>query len=138
MAFPTSPNISPLLTLLSVNLQINPQTRTVADKKYAFVSIPGHVDEHNLHEFHAVIEPLFESDHAYLVFDLGELDFVNSKVIGYLESIHKQLANLEKRLAFINANQEILDIIESVGLGKVVPTFDEESKLVEAMRRGEI
>ncbi|MFH1375090.1 MAG: STAS domain-containing protein [Patescibacteria group bacterium] len=119
-------------------MNITPKTHTVADKKYAIVSIPAHVDEHNLHEFHTTVEPLFESDHVYLVFDLGELDFINSKIIGYLENIHRQLSGIEKRLAFVNAAEEVREILEFVGLNKVAPSFDAEEKFVEAMQRGEI
>ncbi|MCK5472227.1 STAS domain-containing protein [Candidatus Gracilibacteria bacterium] len=118
--------------------QTNHETKIAHGKPYTFVPLTGCLDEHSLAEFSATIEPLLEDHHAYLVFDLGALDLVNSHAVGYFENIYRKLATTKKRMAFVNANTEIREILELVGLSKLAAMFDEEDKFVEAIRNGEI
>jgi anti-anti-sigma factor len=114
------------------------ETRTIANKQYAFVPLSGCLDQETLPCFTEKIEALIDGDHAYLVFDLGELDFISSHAVGYLQMLHKKLEVAEKRMAFINANAEIQDTLEFIGLAKLVAMFDAEEKFLEAMRNEEI
>ena len=41
-------------------------------------------------------------------------------------------------MAFVNANAEIREILEFIGLAKLIAMFDREEKFVEAIRSGEI
>ncbi len=118
--------------------QAEPETRTAHGKSYAYIPLAGHLGEHNLSDFSEKIEPLLEEDHAYLVFDLGELDLMSSRTVGYLENLHRKLEAAEKRMAFINANNEIREILEFIGLANLIATFDEEKKFLEAVRNEEI
>lgn len=119
-------------------LTLEPQTREAHGKTYFFLPLAGNLDEKNLAGFVEKIEPFFESNHAYLVLDLGEVDLVSSHAMSYLENLHRKLNSTEKRLAFVNANEEILDILEFIGLAKLVAIFDEEEKFMEAIQCGEI
>lgn len=84
------------------------------------------------------MEPLLTGNHCYLVFDLSELDLMNSHAVGYLETLHHKLAAVEKKMAFVNANEEILEILEFIGLAKLVKTFEAEEKFLEAMGNEEV
>ncbi len=118
--------------------QINHETRDAYGKSYAFIPLTGCLDEHSLTNFSETIEPLLKSHHAYLVLDFGELDLVSSHAVGYLENIYRKLTATEKRMAFVNANAEIREILEFIGLAKLIAMFDREEKFVEAIRSGEI
>ncbi|MBU1090004.1 STAS domain-containing protein [Patescibacteria group bacterium] len=118
--------------------QINHEIKIAHGKPYAFVTLTGYLDEHSLANFSEIIEPLLESHHAYLVLDLGELDLVSSHAVSYFENLHRKLAATEKRMAFVNANAEIRETLEFMGLSKLVVIFDREDKFVEAIRSGEI
>ncbi|MFH1546649.1 MAG: STAS domain-containing protein [Patescibacteria group bacterium] len=118
--------------------QINSETRNAHGKPYTFVPLTGCFDEHSLADFSAIIDSLLESHHAYLVFDLGELDLMSSHAVGYFENTHRKLAAAEKRMAFVNANAEIRETLEFIGLAQLIAIFDREDKFVEAIGSGEI
>ena len=114
------------------------ETRNAHGKNYAFVPLSGCLDEKTLPEFVEKIELLLTDDHCYLVFDLSELDLMSSHAVGYLEMLHHKLAAVEKRMAFVNANEEILEILEFIGLAKLVAMFEAEENFLEAMGNEEI
>ncbi len=84
------------------------------------------------------IELLLSDNHYCLVFDLSKLDLISSRAAGYLETMHHKLAATEKKMAFVNANEEIREVLEFIGLAKLVAMFDAEEKFLEAMSNEEI
>lgn len=114
------------------------EIREAHGKSYAFLSLSNNFDKEHITRFEEIIEPLFQSEHAYLVLDLGEIDLISSHAMSYFESLHRKLDVAEKRLALVNANEEVREILEFVGLSKIIEIFDEEKKFVEAVQREEI
>lgn len=113
-------------------------TATTTDTPvYTRLTLDGHIDETNLPELIAAATPHIGTSVTHLVLDLARLEFINSKVIGYLASLHGQLAEHDQTMIFVKANQNIYDIIELVGLTQIVPTFETEEEAVKAMRAGE-
>ena len=98
----------------------------------------GYLNEKTLPEFMEKIELLLSDNHYCLVFDLSELDFISSHAMGYLKTMHHKLAATEKKMAFVNANEEIREVFEFIGLAKLVAMFDAEEKFLEAMGNEEI
>lgn len=119
-------------------ISFEPQTRQANGKPYAFVPLSGTLDESNLIDISEKIDPLVRSDHAYLVIDLGAVDLVSSHAVTYLEKLYRELSAVEKQLAFIRASSELREILEFVGLAKLIATFDAEEKFIEAIARKEI
>jgi len=115
-------------------LQIRPQTKTIDNLQYVLIPLGGHLDDAALPEFEMTVEPLMQGQHAYLVFDLGDLSFLNTRVIGYLTTIHNRSQKAEKQIAFVNSNEIIFDILEMAGLNELVPTYDAEAAFVAAVR----
>lgn len=114
--------------------QIRPQTKFIDDLQYVLVPLGGHLDDAALPEFEMTVEPLLQGQHAYLVFDLGKLNFLNTRVIGYLTTIHNRSQKAEKQIAFVNSNEIIFDLLEMAGLNELVPTYDAEDTFVTAVR----
>ena len=119
-------------------LIINPQTKTLDESPYLLISLAGHFDDENLSHFENTVEPLLQSNHTYLIFDLGKLEFLNSRAIGYFDNIYNRSKGVNKRIAFLNDNDVIDEILEMMGLSEIIPTFEAEEKLLAAMRREEI
>ncbi|MFH0834319.1 MAG: STAS domain-containing protein [Patescibacteria group bacterium] len=119
-------------------LAFDAQTRQANGKTYALFLLSGSLDEQKLEEIIEQIEPFLQSKHAYLVLDLGAVDLVSSHAMNYLSALHRKAAAAEKRIAFINANEELREILEFVGLEKFIAMFDAEVNFVDAMSRGEI
>jgi len=119
-------------------LQTNFETKNINDLQYALISLEGQIDEDNLREFDEFVDPITKSNHNYLVFSLENLEFINSKVIGYLAAMHIRLTENKKQMIFMKTNPEIFDILELVGLTQIIPVFDTETKMVEAIKNEEI
>ncbi len=123
---------------MSTLFQANPEAREAHGKPYSFIPLAGCLDKHNLEDFSETMEPLIKNHHTYLIFDLSELDFVSSHAAGYFENMHQKLETIKKRMAFVNANTEIREILESIGLAKLITMFDVEEKFLEAVVNEEI
>jgi anti-anti-sigma factor len=123
---------------MATELTTQIENKTVGDTSYALVTLTGQIDESNLTDFGVQIDPLIGTGSQYLIFELAGLEFINSKVIGYLAAAHSKMDEFEQKMIFVNANQNIFDILELVGLTQLVPTLESEAKAVEAIQAGEI
>ena len=123
---------------MSTTLISTVSEKSFADMRYTLIALSGQIDESNLADFEKVVNPTIEISQAFLIFDLEKLEFINSKVIGFLAATHAKLTELDKKMVFIKANQQILDIIELVGLTQIVSTFELEEEAIEAIKAGEI
>lgn len=121
-----------------MQVQINPEIREANGKPYAFIPLSGCLDEETLPGFSEAVESLLEKPHAYLVFDLGELDLISSHAVGYFETMYRKSEALQKKIAFVNINEEIYEILELIGLVQLITVFEAEDKFLEAVANGEI
>ena len=91
-----------------------------------FVWSGSGADESNVddtaHQVYEVMESLPQG--AYLVFDLGGLTYLNSKSIGYLTDWHLKMKEKEGEIAIVNAQDNILDILNVVGLTQIVKNYE--------------
>lgn len=117
---------------------ISPQARQAHGKHYTFLPLSGYLDEATLPDFSQAVEPLLESNHAYLVLDLGELDLVSSHAVGYLENMHRKMEQSQKQMVFVNANKEVREILDFIGLAKLIRMFVAEEHFLEALKNEEI
>jgi len=123
---------------MATELTTRIEHKVIGEQKYALITLTGQIDESNLGTLGEAADPLVGSDAKYLVLDLAGLEFINSKVIGYLAATHGKLTEAEQVMLFANANQNILDIIELVGLTQIVPTFEKLSEAEAAIDSGEV
>ncbi|MFA6305293.1 MAG: STAS domain-containing protein [Candidatus Gracilibacteria bacterium] len=61
---------------------------------------------------------------ATLVFDLGELKFINSEGIGYFTEIHTHLVTAGKKLVLIAPNAHVADVFNAIGIMEIIPVFN--------------
>ena len=95
------------------------------------VSLTGEIDETNLGELKEVIDPLLVSnDCQVLLVNLKDLNFINSMVISYFTNIYTKLTELNKKIIFVEANNQILDILDLVGLTTIIDNYN---SLTEAL-----
>ncbi|MCK9186061.1 STAS domain-containing protein [Candidatus Gracilibacteria bacterium] len=59
-----------------------------------------------------------------LVFDLGELKFINSEGIGYFMSIHAHLVKDGKKLVLVGPNAHVADVFNTIGIMQIMPVFN--------------
>ena len=101
--------------------------------KLAIVRFDGQLDESNVDSYTATIEQLVEKlePGTFVVFDLEGLTYMNSRAIGYLTDWHLKVAAKSGEILLARARENILDILNVVGLTQIVRSFAtlDEAKL---------
>jgi len=89
------------------------------------VHLSGELDETSIEGLREKLDPLL-NDRAVtqLILDLTNLEFINSKGIGYIVSIHTHLAKDSRVMKIAGANEAVMDVISLVGLTTIIPYFN--------------
>lgn len=104
---------------------INVQYLSEENKSYSHVIFQGDIDKAGL----AVIKDDLEKyqdtfDRDILVFDFKEMSFINSEGIGYLLTVYYRLLKKNKRLVIINANEHVKDVLNVIGMTRIIGCYD--------------
>ena len=97
------------------------------------VKVKGQLDESNVDEqakgLYEVIEQ--NSEGVNLVFDFSELEYMNSKSIGYLTDWYGKVNALGGKIIIAAARENIVDILQVVGRTQLIPCVGslEEAKM---------
>ncbi|MBN1494239.1 STAS domain-containing protein [Candidatus Peregrinibacteria bacterium] len=94
------------------------------------VKFSGQLDESNVDEKAQQIYQLIESNptNLNLIFDFEELEYMNSKSIGYLTDWYGKVYENGGKIVIAKTRPNILDILQVVGLTQLIktyPTIDE-------------
>ncbi len=101
---------------VSVTDSSNPSVKIVA--------LAGEMDETNIDTLRKELEPfLNDLGITHLVFDLSKLEFINSKGIGYLVSVHTHLSKDKRVMILASAQEAVMDVISLVGLTTIIKYF---------------
>lgn len=88
------------------------------------ISLTGEMDESNLEAVKAQLDPLLaDLNIKTLLFDLRQLEFINSKGIGYLVSVHTHLSKDQRVMLMAGASEAVMDVISLVGLTTIIKYF---------------
>ncbi len=116
--------MSTLVTLDFLKLSEYPQ--------FQIIKFKGQIDESNLKEVTEQIDPYAEnSEIQVLIFDLTDLEFLNSKVIGYIADLHSRLDAKERKLVIAGASNDVTDILELVGLTSLVTCYSDIDSAIQ-------
>ena len=89
----------------------------------------GELDESNLPELESAVSPLIQDSNSQtLIFNFNGLEFMSSKIIGYLAGLHTTLSSNNKKIILTEFDQTIFDILSLVGMDQIVEchkTMDE-------------
>ncbi|MFH1012828.1 MAG: STAS domain-containing protein [Candidatus Peregrinibacteria bacterium] len=89
------------------------------------VALSGEMEESGIETLRPQLDPLLnEANVKKLVFDLQDLEFINSKGIGYLVAVHTHLAKGGRQLIMAGARESIMDVVNLVGLTTIIPYFE--------------
>lgn len=84
--------------------------------------LTGELDEVTVEELKGHIDPhLNDSNVLQIIFDLTKLEFINSKGIGYLVSVHTHLAKDGRTMIMAGATEPVMDVLSLVGLTNIIP-----------------
>lgn len=98
------------------------------------VTLRGQVDESNLHLLEGQLNPLVSHDEVkILIFNFRDLEFINSRVIGYLLSVYSAMAEKDKRMAIVESNDQIMSILSLVGLTTLIGHYGNLPEALEVL-----
>lgn len=90
------------------------------------VHISGQLDESNIDEKIKDVYKLVEANPKglNLLFDLENLEYMNSKSIGYMTDLYGKITESGGQVVIAKAKPNIVDILQVVGLTQLIKTFD--------------
>ncbi len=96
------------------------------DKAMKIAHISGQLDESNVDEKVKEIYKALEANPKglNLILDLENLEYMNSKSIGYLTDLYGKITESGGQVAIAKAKPNITDILEVVGLTQLIKSFD--------------
>lgn len=118
---------------------MTPHVHVVADTldgkpHIQLVTVKGQIDESNLSVLEDYLNPIIVNDTMQvLIFNFKELEFINSRVIGYLLTVYSSMAEADKRLAIVESNDQIMSILSLVGLTTLISHYGRLDEALEVM-----
>jgi len=97
------------------------------------ISISGQLDESNVDDKSKEIYKIIEEhpQNLFIIFDFENLEYMNSKSIGYLTDWYGKISESGGKIVIARAKENILDVLQVVGLTQLIPCFKsiEEAKV---------
>ena len=118
-----------MLELLSL------KTKDTANKTAKVIAVAGELDESNLEHLEDELRPILDDKRILnVILDFSKLEFINSRGIGFLVSVHTHLARDSRKLIVANARMPVMDVIALVGLTSIIPHFPTVDKALKSLK----
>lgn len=116
-------------------INITAEDLTVGEKKVQLVKFSGQLDESNVDENAKKIYKLIDGFEGkpLFIFDFSELEYMNSKSIGYLTDWYGKITAKEGKIVIASAKENILDILQVVGLTQLINNYSGLDEAKEAV-----
>ncbi|MBN2087139.1 STAS domain-containing protein [Candidatus Peregrinibacteria bacterium] len=97
------------------------------------IHMEGSIDGNNLDKLESVVEPLLKDpNNRIFIMDFKGLQFIDSRVVGYITFLYTTLNHSGRILALISPTEAVDDTLTLVGLKNLIPTF---SSIDEAIKK---
>lgn len=105
------------------NITIEDLASAQAGRVVKIVKIAGQLDESNVDDQSKVLYDVITANpqNLFLVFDFTELEYLNSKAIGYLTDWYGKVSTTGGKIVIAGTKDNILDILNVVGLTQLIP-----------------
>lgn len=113
-------------------LDLNVLDKQLDSDKHIVIEFKGALDKSNIKDVREVLTNYidnFEDD--ILIFDLRYFDFVNSEGVGFFVSMYYRMQALGKVLHIVNAQPQVKDVFDVVGLTQIVEVYDSLDDLLK-------
>lgn len=98
------------------------------------ISLKGELDESVLDNLKTQIDPILnDSNVLTMLLNFHDLEFINSKGIGYIVSIHTHLSKDGRKMIMVGATEAVMDVISLVGLTSIIPYFETMEEAVATL-----
>lgn len=119
--------------MTDINITIEDLPVSGSDKIVKQIAFKGQLDETNIDEKAKLIYALLEQSpkNLNLLMDFENLEYMNSKSIGYLTDWYSKVSEGGGKIVIVKARPNILDILEVVGLTQLITCYatTDEAKL---------
>jgi len=89
------------------------------------IGLEGEMDEPSLQDIKPNLDPILNDlTVMHVIFDLKDLNYINSKGIGYLVAVHTHLSKNQRKLILCSAQETVMDVMSLVGLTSIIPHFE--------------
>lgn len=111
--------------MTEININIEDLKLDKPGKTAKMIKFQGQLDESNVDEKSKLIYKLIEENpqNLHLLFDFEELEYMNSKSIGYLTDWYGKVSEGGGKIVISKAKPNILDILEVVGLTQLISHY---------------
>lgn len=116
-------------------LDLNVLDKVLDTDRYVVVEFKGALDKSNIKDVREVILNYIEAfEDDYLIFDLKYFDFVNSEGVGFFVSMYYKMQALGKTLHIVNAQPQVKDVFDVVGLSQIMEVYDSLEEVLKNVR----
>ena len=109
---------------------MNLRHRLVANSLVVVVESPR-LESSNTEEFKAQCAALIEAGHRDLIFDLSQVDFMDSRGLGCLISLFK-LVSPDGGVSLAGLNRHVLDLFKLTRLDRIFPIYRDQQHALAA------
>jgi anti-anti-sigma factor len=102
-------------------------------ENYAAIHLRGEFDTYYVQALQSQVEELAEGGVPHVILNLRLVRFINSTALGAIIKASKTLTAKDGRLVVSKPSPFCRDIIEKVGLDRVVPIFDSDEEAVAGL-----
>ncbi|MBP9779810.1 STAS domain-containing protein [Candidatus Gracilibacteria bacterium] len=114
---------------MSTNIEISKTVSNVGIRVYSF---SGELDEMNVdNTFTDIINDIGDFTEARIVFHFGNLQYINSKGIGWIADIYQKTKDGGGIFVICSPRENIKDTLELDGISTIVPVHPNERSAVE-------
>ena len=104
------------------------------ENKLCIVSIIGSLSFGEVKEAQQYINPfLNDLEIQGFILNLEQMDFMDSKGVAWIAALQQDLKSLQKTLAFCHINKKSIDVLEMIGMKKILNIFETEESAVSAL-----
>lgn len=118
--------------MTEANISIEDVQSDKTGKVIKLITISGQLDESNIDEKSKQIYDVINQtpQNLNLIMNLENLEYMNSKSIGYLTDWYGKVSGAGGKVVIVKARQNIADILNVVGLSQLIPMLQtlEEAK----------
>jgi anti-sigma B factor antagonist len=116
-------------------LDLNVLDKVLESDNYITVEFKGALDKSNIKDVREVIANFIEGfKDQYLIFDLKYFDFVNSEGVGFFVSMFYKMESMGKVLHIVNAQPQVKDVFDVVGLSQIIEVYDSIEEIVKNIK----
>ncbi|MBI5412563.1 STAS domain-containing protein [Candidatus Peregrinibacteria bacterium] len=105
-----------------------------APKRFQIIQFKGILDENTASAARSTLDQLVQGAvFSYLIFDLTELSYINSKGIGFLVSVHAHISKNNQKLVLVNPNESVNDVLTLVGVNTIMNCFASPEEAIQSL-----